>query len=177
MKKIINVRVDEDLLKKFKQICEKKGIKMTEICINCIENFVKKNEHILVNTDKDEEYIILTNLFDDDYKKYKIILTKEDLNEIYKITREEEIETFDNFDFKANFEENKKKYIVNKLIKQKKGKNFGAIRVIGNEGVFELIKDGYIYNKFNAFIFKNGKLIEGDYISVNSILLEQKGDE
>ena len=177
MKKLLNIRVDEELLEKFKKICEKKGVKMTEVCNDCIKRYVKNNEHILINTDKEEEYTILTNLFDNDYKKYKVVLTKEDLKEIYKITKEEEIETFGNFDFKANFEENKKKYIVNKLIKQKLGKNFGVNRVIGTEGVFELIEDGNIYNKFNAFIFnKDNKLIEGNYFDIGHILLKMKGE-
>ena len=175
MKKLLNVRVDEELLEKFKKICEKKGVKITKVCNDCIKRYVKNNEYLLINTNEEEEYTVLTDLFDDDYKKYKVVLSKEDLSEIYKITKEEEIETIGDFNFELNFEENKKTYIVNKLVKQKLGKDFGTYRVIGAKGVFELIEDSYIYNKFNAFIFdKDNKLIEGDYIALGHILLSQK---
>jgi predicted DNA-binding protein len=164
-KKLMNFRIEEETYEKLKKICNKKGKNMTDVLKELINDFIKKNEYLLIDTDKEEKFIIFTNMLGE-YEEFETTLTEEDLDKIIKETREEQIEAqFKNeyFDFKQEFEKNKAIYALKKLAKMKLDEDWSIISTT-TQGVFQFIKDGkYLYDKFNAFVFdKDKNLIIGD---------------
>ena len=173
MKKLINLRIDENLLNDFKKICEKKGTNMTNVCTDLIKNYINKNKHLLIDTNKKEKYKVLSNLEKKEkLKEYEIILTKDDLEEIKNLVY---LYYPDNENFETNFLDAKIGYIVNKLTKTLYP-HLNAQKTT-TQGVYELAdEEGVLpFSKFNVFISnENGELIEGTPFDLANFKISEK---
>ena len=175
-KKLINLRIEEELLNDLKKIAKKKGKNVTYICKNLMKDYIKKNEYLLINT-KEEKFTIFTDI-EKEFKNYTVILTKEDLLKIKDMVLEMKFYGNNEISFKKEFENAKPSFIINKLLKELYPHLDLQAMKIGN-GLFQVVEDGkYLCEKFNAFVFdKNDNLIEGtafDLATIKSVI-ENKG--
>ena len=162
--KLVNLRVDEKVWKDFMKIANTKGVNASEVCRKLINNYIKNNEDILISLKlkEYEKYTIFTNV-EGDFKNYEIILTKKELNNLKNELWCEHIidNNPDKIDFNSLFEHHKPIFAIRKLIKKLYGKDWGAGRE--GAGLFILMENSCMYNRFNAFVFnEDGELVEGN---------------